>query len=571
MTIAGVLQILCYLSIIAVVAKPIGIYLEKVAAGDPPVLGPIIRPVERLIYRICRINASEESDWKGYSRSLVAFSLLSMLAAYLIQRLQFWLPLNPETLSAPMPHSSFNTAAAFVTNTDWQSYGGETTMSYLTQMTVMTVQNFASAAVGIAVAIALIRGISRIETDRIGNFWADIVRITLYVLLPVALISAIFFVSQGVTQTFGAYLTTETLDGGRQTLAFGPVASQLSIKMFGTNGGGFFNANSAHPFENPTPLTNFAEMILILVIPAGLTYLLGRAVRSQGHGWAVFASMLILLVAGIFVSYRAESSGNPLVPAGVDQEIVGGNMEGKETRFGVSGSALFATVTTAASCGAVNSMHDSFTPVGGTVLLVNILLGEVVFGGVGAGLYGMLVFVILTVFIAGLMVGRTPEYLGKKIEKFEIQMATLYMLIFPITILFFASAAVLLPDWVLPSLGNDGPHGLSEILYAYASAVGNNGSAFAGLNANTIWFNTTLGIAMVIGRFVMIVPVLAIAGNLARKKRVPESLGTFPVSGIQFTLLLIAVILIVGALTFFPVLTLAGILEHFQMLGGQIN
>lgn len=566
----GIIQIVVYLLIITAIAKPLGIYIDQALAGEPPILGTAFGRIERAIYRFCRIDPSKESNWKEYATSLLAFSFISMLAVYVLQRVQSALPLNPESLAGSVPDSAFNTAAAFVSNTDWQSYAGESTMSYWTQMTALTVQNFASAAVGIAVAFALIRGISRSETDRIGNFWTDVVRATLYVLLPVAFVAALFFVSQGVVQTFGPYVHAATLDGDTQTLAVGPVASQLSIKMFGTNGGGFFNANSAHPFENPTPLSNFVEMILILAIPAGLTYSLGRAVRSQAHGWAVFASMMVLLIVGIAIAYRAESLGNPMLPTVVDQKVVGGNMEGKEARFGVAGSALFATVTTAASCGAVNSMHDSFTPIGGMVPLVNILLGEVVFGGVGAGLYGMIIFVILTVFIAGLMVGRTPEYLGKKIEAFDIQMAMLYALIFPMTILLLSAISVLAPGWGLSSLGNQGAHGLSEILYAYSSAVGNNGSAFAGLNANTAWYNTSLGVAMIVGRFMMIVPVLAIAGNLARKKMVPASLGTFPVTGAMFAALLIGVIIIVGALTFFPVLTISGILEQFQMLNGQV-
>jgi len=500
---------------------------------------------------------------------MVAFSMISTLAVYAIQRLQYYLPLNPQAFAAPSPDSSFNTAVSFMTNTNWQGYSGEATMSYFTQMTALSIQNFASAAVGLAIAVVLIRGIARFETDSLGNFWSDIVRGILYVLLPLAFVAAIFFVSQGVIQNFKPYEVVQTLEGTGQTIAMGPVASQLAIVLVGTNGGGFFNANSAHPFLNPTPLANFVQMLLILIIPAGLTHTLGRVTRSQSHGWAVYAAMMILLTCGTFASYWAESRGNPLLPQNADQSTLGGNMEGKESRFGITNSVLFATVTTGASCGAVNSMHDSFTPLGGMVPLVNILLGEVIFGGIGAGLYGMLVFVILTVFIAGLMVGRTPEYLGKKIESYDVQMAILYALIFPLTILVLTAISVLGEDFGLTSLNNPGAHGLSEILYAFTSATGNNGSAFAGLNANTLWYNTALGAAMLVGRFLMIVPVLAIANNLARKKRVPESLGTFPVNTALFTALLISVIIIVGALTFFPVLTLSPILEHFQMLSGQ--
>ncbi len=426
-----------------------------------------------------------------------------------------------------------------------------------------------SAAVGLALAIVFIRGIARFETDKLGNFWVDLVRGSLYVLLPLSLLAAVFFVSQGVIQNFKPYDVVHTIDGATQTIAQGPVASQLAIKMLGTNGGGFFNANSAHPFENPSPLTNFVEMLLIMLIPAGLTYTLGRMVSSQGHGWAVYAAMMILLVAGVFSVYYAESRGNPLYPSSVDQTAVGGNFEGKEARFGVANSALFATLTTDASCGAVNSMHDSFTPIGGLVLMVNILLGEVIFGGVGAGMYGILVMVILTVFIAGLMVGRTPEYLGKKIEAYDVQMAMLYILIFPLMILGLAAISSVSPEFGLNSLNNQGAHGLSEIVYAFTSGTGNNGSAFAGLNANTIWYNTAIGVTMLVGRFMMIIPMLAIAGNLAQKKAVPASLGTFPVNTTLFTVLLISVIVIVGALTFFPVLSLSPILEHFQMVNGQ--
>lgn len=599
MTFNGILQILLFFAVIVAVTKPMGIYLTRVFSGERTFLAPVLGSVERVLYRFARVNATDEMNWKQYAVAMVLFSLVSSLAVYALQRLQYFLPLNPQEFAGPSEHSSFNTAVSFVTNTNWQGYGGETTMSYFTQMSGLTVQNFLSAAVGMALAIVFIRGISRFETEKLGNFWADLVRGTLYVLLPISFLAAIFFVSQGVVQNFKPYDTAQltesfvvqvdkkdadgnviTDEAGEnfkedktidtQTIAQGPVASQLAIKMLGTNGGGFFNANSAHPFENPTPFSNFIQMLLIFLIPAGFTYTLGRMVRSQGHGWAVFGAMSVLFLAGVFATYAAESAGNPIYPATVDQAVVGGNFEGKETRFGVASSALFAVVTTAASCGAVNSMHDSFTPLGGMVPMVNIMLGEVIFGGVGAGMYGILVMVILTVFIAGLMVGRTPEYLGKKIEAYDVQMAMLYALIFPLVILALTAISSVSPDFGVTSLNNQGAHGLSEMLYAFTSGTGNNGSAFAGLNANTYWYNTTLGIAMLVGRFLMIVPMLAIAGNLARKKVVPATLGTFPVNTPLFTVLLISIVLIVGALTFFPVLSLSPILEHFQMNAGQV-
>jgi len=575
-----------------------GVYLTKVYSGEKTILDFILKPFERIIYKCARIDAEREMNWKQYGAAMLIFSLISSLAVYAIQRFQDFLPLNPQKLSAPSAESSFNTAVSFVTNTNWQGYGGETTMSYFTQMTGLSVQNFVSAAVGMAIAIVFIRGIARFETENLGNFWSDLIRGTIYILLPISFLAAIFFVSQGVVQNFKPYDTaklTETFvvqvdkkdaDGNvvkdsndenikedktitEQTIAQGPVASQLAIKMLGTNGGGFFNANSAHPFENPNPFSNFVQMILIFLIPAGFTFTLGRMTKSSGHGWAVFGAMAILFFAGVFTTYWAESKGNPLFPTNVNQTVVGGNFEGKETRFGVANSALFATVTTDASCGAVNSMHDSFTPLGGLVPMVNIQLGELIFGGVGAGLYGVLIMVILTVFIAGLMVGRTPEYLGKKIEAFDVQMAMLYTLIFPFVILIFAAISAVAPDFGLTSLNNNAAHGLTEILYAFTSATGNNGSAFAGLNANTLWYNSVLGAAMLIGRFLMIIPVLAIAGNLARKKYVPPTVGTFPVNTALFTVLLVSIILILGALTFFPVLSLSPILEHFQMNAGQ--
>lgn len=598
MTFEGILQILLFLVVLTLLAKPAGIYLTRVYNGEKTFLDFICKPLERIIYAICRVDAEREMNWKQYGAAMLIFSLVSTLALYALARLQGVLPLNPQDFSGTSPELSFNTAVSFVTNTNWQSYGGETTMSYLTQMAGLAIQNFKSAAVGMALAVVFIRGISRFETENLGNFWTDLTRGILYVLLPFSFLAAVFFVSQGVVQNFKPYDTaklTESFvvqvdkkdaDGNvikdeagenvkedktvdTQAIAQGPAASQLAIKMLGTNGGGFFNANSAHPFENPTPLSNFVQMLLILVIPAGFTYMLGRMTKSPGHGWAIYGAMMFLLVVGTLTIYKAESAGNPLYPNSINQTAVGGNFEGKEVRFGIANSALFAAVTTGASCGAVNSMHDSYTPIGGMIPLVNMLLGEVIFGGVGAGIYGMLIFVILTVFIAGLMVGRTPEYLGKKIEAYDVQMAMLYALIFPLIILSLTAISALAPDFGLTSLNNQGAHGLSEILYAFTSGTGNNGSAFAGLNANTLWYNTTLGMAMLIGRFLMIVPMLAIAGNLARKKQIPPSLGTFPVNTILFAVLLVSVVLIVGALTFFPVLSLTPILEHFQMINGQ--
>lgn len=599
MTINGIIQILLFLTVLTLLAKPMGIYLLKVYNGERTILSYVFAPVERILYRITLIDPLRDMNWKQYGVAMILFSLVSSLGLYTLQRLQAFLPLNPQEFAATSEHLSFNTAVSFVTNTNWQSYAGETTMSYLTQMSGLAVQNFLSAAVGMALAIVFIRGIARFETEKLGNFWVDLIRGTLYVLLPISFVAAIFFVSQGVVQNFNAYDTARLTDSfvvqvdkkdrdgnvvidatgenvkedktiDTQSIAQGPAASQLAIKMFGTNGGGFFNANSAHPFENPTPLSNFIQMLLIFLIPAGFTYTLGRMVRSQGHGWAVYGAMTFLFLVGTFVAYSAEARGNPLYPATVNQSVVGGNLEGKEVRFGVANSALFATVTTDASCGAVNSMHDSFTPLGGLVPMVNIMLGEVIFGGVGAGMYGILVMIILTVFIAGLMVGRTPEYLGKKIEAYDVQMAMLYALIFPLIILGLTAISSVSTEFGLTSLNNQGAHGLSEILYAFTSGTGNNGSAFAGLNANTYWYNTTLGLAMMFGRFFMIIPVLAIAGNLARKKQIPATLGTFPVNTVLFGVLLVSVVIIVGALTFFPALSLSPILEHFQMYAGQI-
>jgi K+-transporting ATPase ATPase A chain len=547
-----------------------------------------LRPIERLIYRLAGVREDHEMRWTEYGIAMLLFSAVSMLLLYGIERTQHWLLFNPQKLANVAPDLAWNTAASFTTNTNWQAYTPETTMSYLTQMVGLAYHNFASAAVGIALAIALIRGIARREAKTIGNFWVDLTRSLLWVLLPACIVVSLVLVSQGVVQNLKPYATVQLIDPqlvqtqgpdgksvaqtiSQQLIALGPSASQEAIKMFGTNGGGFFNANSAHPFENPTPFANFLQMVLIFAIPSGLTYTLGRMTGSQRHGWAVWGAMVALFLAGATVAYWAESHGNPQL-AGVDQTASalhsGGNMEGKEVRFGIANSALFATVTTDASCGAVNSMHDSFTPLGGMVPLLNIMLGEVIFGGVGSGLYGMLVFVILAVFIAGLMVGRTPEYLGKKIEAYDVKMAMLSILVSSLTILLFAAVAVVSKSG-LAGISNPGPHGLSQILYAYTSATGNNGSAFGGINANTVWYNTTIGIATLIGRFFVVIPILAIAGNLASKKTSPASVGTFPVTGPLFTTLLVSTIVIVGALTFFPALSLGPILEHLLMLSGK--
>jgi K+-transporting ATPase ATPase A chain len=542
-------------------------------------LDPVVRPIERLVYRLTGVDETREMRWTDYAVALLMFSVVSMLLLYVMLRLQHVLPFNPQGFAPVAPDLAFNTAASFTTNTNWQAYGGETTMSYFTQMAGLAYHNFVSAAVGIAVAIAFIRGIAQREKDTIGNFWVDMVRALLYVLLPIAIVGSLFLVSQGVVQNLRPYDRVAILDPSTavsgQTIAQGPVASQEIIKQFGTNGGGFFNANSAHPFENPTPLTNFIHMFGIFAISAGLTYTLGSMTGSRRHGWAVWAAMACLFVAGVTVAYWAEARGNPLLTAaGADQVVSGsqsgGNMEGKEVRFGIANTALFATATTDASCGAINGWHDSFTPLGGLVLLANMQLSEVVFGGVGAGMYGILVYIILSVFIAGLMVGRTPEYLGKKIQAFEVQMAMLTVLIFSLVILAFTATSSVSPDFGTSSILNPGPHGLSEILYAYSSATANNGSAFGGITVNTKWYNTTLGLAMLFGRFFMIIPPLAIAGSLSRKKIVPPSLGTLPVTTPLFTALLVGVILVVGALTFFPVLSLGPIVEHFMMHAGQV-
>jgi K+-transporting ATPase ATPase A chain len=586
MSLNGWLQIALFIATVVLLAKPMGSYLTRVFERCKTFLDPVLVPVERLLYRLVGVQPEAEMRWTEYAMAMLVFSAATALLTYVVERVQHILPLNPQHLPGVESALALNTAISFTTNTNWQAYTPESTMSYLTQMLGLATHNFWSAAVGMALAIAFVRGIARRETKTLGNFWVDVTRATLWVLLPISIVFSLALVSQGVVQNLKPYDTTKLVEPQRitgsdgktalvttQTIAQGPVASQEAIKMLGTNGGGFFNANSAHPFENPTPLSNFLEMLSIFLLPAGLAITLGQMVGSPKHGWAVLAAMLVLWFAGTVVCYWAESQPNPMMH-GVDQRVSltqsGGNMEGKEVRFGIANSALFATVTTDASCGAVNSMHDSFMPLGGMVPMANILLGEVVFGGVGAGLYGMLVFVVMAVFIAGLMVGRTPEYLGKKIEAYDVQMSMLYLLIFPLIILGFASVSVLMPNLGLSSLANHGPHGLSEILYAYTSATGNNGSAFAGLNANTHWYNYSLAAAMFFGRFMMIVPMLAIAGNLAGKKIVPPSSGTFPVTTPLFTVLLVGVILIVGALTFFPAVTLGPVLEHLLLRAGHV-
>jgi K+-transporting ATPase ATPase A chain len=575
MTLNGWLQILFFLLAIFLATPMLGGYMARVFTRQRTLIDPIMRPLERVVYRLTGVNEDREMRWTEYAVALLLFSVVSMVVLYAIQRLQAVLPWNPQHFGAVAPDLAFNTAASFTTNTNWQAYGGETTMSYFTQMAGLAYHNFVSAAAGIAVAIAFIRGVAQKETATIGNFWVDLVRATLWVLLPICVVGALFLVSQGVVQNLKPYDTVRTVEGVAQTIAQGPVASQEIIKQFGTNGGGFFNANSSHPFENPTPLSNFLAMFAIFAISSGLTYTLGSMTGSRRHGWAVWAAMAFLFLAGVTVAYWAEARGNPLLTAaGADQTATatspGGNMEGKEVRFGLANSTLFATVTTDASCGAINGWHDSYTPLGGLVTLANIELSEVVFGGVGAGMYGILVYIILSVFIAGLMVGRTPEYLGKKIQAFEVQMAMLTVLIFSLLILGFTATSSVSPTFGTSSIANPGPHGLSEMLYAYSSAAGNNGSAFGGINVNTKWYNATLGLAMLFGRFFMIIPPLAIAGSLGRKKKVPESLGTFPVTTPLFTALLVGVIVIVGALTFFPALSLGPIVEHFMMNAGQV-
>ena len=596
MTANGCFQIILYLALILAATKPLGIFMARVFSRERTFLDPLMRPVERLLYRITLVDENHEMRWTEYAVAMLLFSAVSMLLLYLNQRFQHLLPLNPQKFAAVGSALAFNTAASFTTNTNWQNYGGEATMSYLTQMVGLAYHNFASAAVGISLAIAFVRGIARREKETIGNFWVDLTRSTLWILLPICVVYALVLVSQGVVQNLKPYDTVKLVEPQRvaqvgsdgkpifgpdgapvfatvtdQTISQGPVASQEAIKMLGTNGGGFFNANSAHPFENPTPLSNYLQMLSIFLIPAGLTYTLGRMTGSPRHGWAVWAAMASLFLVGVTTAYWAEARGNPLLK-GVDQRAglmqSGGNMEGKEVRFGIADSALFATITTDASCGAINGWHDSFTPLGGMVPLANIMLSETVFGGVGAGLYGILIYVILAVFIAGLMVGRTPEYLGKKIESYDVKMAMLVTLVFPLVILVLTGISAV-RGFGTESISNPGPHGLTQVLYAFTSMAGNNGSAFGGLSGNTPWYNISGALTMLVGRFFMILPMLAIAGNLARKKYVPPSSGTFPVTTPLFSVLLVGVIVIVGALTFFPALSLGPILEHLMMQAGK--
>ncbi len=598
MTLNGWLQIVVFLGLIFAVTKPLGVFMTRVFNRERTFLDPVLRPIERLLYRVTGVEEAHEMRWTEYATCMLMFSAVSMLLLYLIQRIQGMLPFNPQHFGAVTPeHVAFNTAASFTTNTNWQAYSGETTMSYFTQMAGLAFHNFASAATGIVLGIAFIRGIARRQMNTLGNFWVDFVRCCLWVLLPVCIVGSLFLVSQGVVQNLKSYDTVKLVEpqqvqrvgadgkpvvdaAGKpvmdpvttQIIAQGPVASQEIIKEWGTNGGGFFNANSAHPYENPTPITNLFEMFCIFAIGAGLTYTLGRMTNSPAHGWAVWSAMAILFLAGVTAAYWAEAKGNPLYPATVAQHATnsqpGGNMEGKEVRFGIANSALFATVTTDASCGAINGWHDSFTPLGGMVPLVNIMLSEVIFGGVGSGMYGILIYVVLAVFIAGLMVGRTPEYLGKKIEAYDVKMAMLVSLVFPLIILTLTGISTV-KGFGTAGITNPGPHGLSQILYAFTSSAGNNGSAFAGLTVNTQWYDAATGVTTLVGRFFMIIPMLAIAGNLAQKKYVPPSLGTFPVTTPLFTLLLISVILILGALTFFPALSLGPILEHLLMHVGK--
>ena len=585
MTANGLLQITIYFLVLVALAKPLGLYITKVMQGERTFMHRVLRPLEAGIYRLCGIDEHAEQHWTSYAGGILLFSVATLLVTYVVQRIQQWLPWNPAGLGNVGPDLSFNTAMSFTTNTNWQSYTPETTVSYLTQMVGLATHNFFSAAVGLAAGVAVIRGFARHSVKTLGNFWVDMVRSLLYVLLPLSIIGGLILVSQGSIQNFHPYEKVATVEGGTQTIAQGPTASQEVIKMVGINGGGFFNANSAHPYENPTPLSNMVQMWMIFIIPAGLTYTFGKMVRDTRQGWAIFAAMSILFLAGVFVTYPAEQAGNPnLAKLGLETQATatqpGGNYEGKEVRFGIPGSALFAVVTTDASCGAVNSMHDSYTPLGGMIPLLNIQLGEIIFGGVGSGLYGMLLFAVLAVFIAGLMVGRTPEYLCKKIEQKEVKMAMLSVLVAALSILGFSAWGSVAhfpkdgyinpPGATTANLNNNGPHGFSEVLYAYSSGTGNNGSAFAGINANTPFFNTTIGLAMFAGRFLMMIPLLGMAGSLVQKKAVPVSAGTFPTHGPLFVVLLVGVVLIVGALTYFPALSLGPIVEHYLMQGGKL-
>ncbi len=587
MTGNGILQIAVFFGIVLLITKPVGLFMAKVLQGERTFLHPVIRPLERLIYKLCGIREDVEQRWTHYAGGMLAFSIFAFLFVYALQRLQGYLPFNPQGFGGKLipPDLAFNTAMSFLTNTNWQAYTPETTVSYLVQMVALTVQNFASAAVGIAAAVAIIRGFARHQVSSIGNFWVDLTRCTLYILLPISVFAALLFCSQGVIQNLHPYTAVKTVEGAVQTIPQGPVASQEAIKMLGTNGGGFFNANSSHPYENPTPFTNLIQVLLIFIIPAGLTYTFGRMVGDTRQGWAIFAAMALMFLVGVFVCYGFEQAGNPILAkmglqTAATAHQAGGNMEGKETRFGIPASALFVTVTTDASCGAINAAHDALTPLGGLVPLFNIQTDEVIFGGVGSGLYGMLLYAIVAVFIAGLMVGRTPEYLGKKIQQKEVKMAMLPILAtsFLILVLSAASIVVWFPKngyWNSPgpataNLNNAGPHGLSEMLYAYSSASENNGSAFAGINANTPWMNLTLGFATLFGRFMFILPLLAVAGSLAAKKKVPTSAGTLPTHGPLFVGLLVGTVIVIGALTFFPALALGPIVEHFLMHQGKL-
>ncbi|MCJ2015435.1 potassium-transporting ATPase subunit KdpA [Methylobacterium sp. J-076] len=565
MTLNGWIQIALFCAVVLALVKPLGLYMTRVFGGERTFLSPLLGPVERGLYRAAGLDARQEQTWLGYAGALVVFHVFGFLLLYAILRLQTVLPLNPAGQGEVAPDLAFNTTTSFITNTNWQSYGGETTLSYLSQMVGLTHQNFLSAATGIAVAVALIRGFGRASSRTLGSFWVDVTRATLYVLLPLSLVFALFLVWQGIPQTLGGSVDATTLEGAKQTIAVGPVASQVAIKMLGTNGGGFFNANAAHPFENPTALSNFVQMVAIFAIGAALTNVFGRMVGDERQGWAILAAMGVLFLAGVAVAYWVEAQGSSVLNG---LGLAGGNMEGKEVRFGIVASALFAVVTTAASCGAVNAMHDSFTALGGLVPLVNMQLGEVIVGGVGAGLYGMLIFVLIAIFVAGLMVGRTPEYLGKKIEAKEVKMAMLGILCLPLTMLGFTALATVLPAG-LAGPAKAGPHGFSEILYAYTSAAANNGSAFGGLSANTLFYNATLAVAMLAGRFFVKIPALAIAGSLAAKKTVPASAGTFPTHGGLFVGLLVGVVLIIGGLTFFPSLALGPVVEHLAGAAGQ--
>jgi K+-transporting ATPase ATPase A chain len=587
MTSYGVLQILVFFGLVLLVTKPVGLFMSRLFQGERTFLHPVMRPIEVLVYKLCGVREEQEQRWTQYAASLLSFSLFAFLFVYALQRLQGLLPLNPQRFGAAQvpPDLAFNTAVSFMSNTNWQAYSGESTMSYFVQMAALAVQNFASAAAGIAVAIALVRGFARYETDKVGNFWVDLTRGTLYFLIPISVVAALVLCSQGAIQNFHPYTAVKTVEGATQTIAQGPVASQEAIKQLGTNGGGFFNANSAHPFENPTGFANLVQMFLIFISGAGLTYTFGHMVKDTRQGWALFAAMAVMFLIGVFLLYPVEQAGNPiLAKLGVESTSTagqpGGNMEGKETRFGIAGSALFATVTTDASCGAVNSMHDSFTPIAGLIPMFNLMTDEVIFGGVGSGLYGMLLYAILGVFIAGLMVGRTPEYIGKKIQQKEVKMALLAVLATAFLVLVFSAVSIVVPFakgsyWnpqgpAVANLSNSGPHGLSEMLYAFTSASENNGSAFGGITPNTPWFDLTLGLAMLFGRFLFMIPALAIAGSLASKKVVPTSAGTLPTSGPLFVGLLVATVIVIGALTFFPALSLGPIVEHFLMHEGKL-